>query len=224
MYGKKPWHPGHFNQITLLLLLFQLEISYASIVRGTVIDNGFGDFRVRARTEVWGGDSWSVPAYAGLRAGSGSDEVFPYGTKSIDWELGLAVVDTIGSFSWWVNVTGVSVTQLPVIIEYKHGRHSSSIVVSADTRSRDRLQSQGCRHVPRGCWQALDGANSVPRFCPSVCGDQAFVPGEAMDGITHREPSGVTARNGSWRRASATTEASLRANCKTGAAVGPPPS
>ena len=68
-------------------LLFQLEISYASIVRGTVIDNGFGDFRVRARTEVWGGDSWSVPAYAGLRVGSGSDEVFPYGTKSIDWEL-----------------------------------------------------------------------------------------------------------------------------------------
>jgi hypothetical protein len=97
--------------------LIQLEISYASIVRGGEIDNGFGDFRIRGKTTVWGGNTWAIPVYAGLRAGSGSNEVFPYGTKSVDWELGIALVDTVGSVSWWADVGGVLVTQLPDHLE-----------------------------------------------------------------------------------------------------------
>ncbi|NIM20416.1 MAG: hypothetical protein GTO51_09315 [Candidatus Latescibacteria bacterium] len=78
--------------------LIQAEQPYVTVSSVSGIESGFADFRFRIRATLVSRPGASVFFLTGLRTGSGSREVFPFASGSIDAEFGWAVVDTLSSF------------------------------------------------------------------------------------------------------------------------------
>ena len=94
-------------------LFLQAEQPYITVSTGTEIVGGFGDFRLRLRCDLAAFPGFQAYFLGGLRSGSGTRLVYPYASGSIDAEAGLAVVDTISSWTWWGALTGATVWRGP---------------------------------------------------------------------------------------------------------------
>lgn len=116
------WLAGDIPIKTKFLL--QLEIPYIDLAFEDELRDGFGDVRLRAKSRAWSWPGASIYLLGGISFGSGTADLFPYSTQSTDWEVGAALVDTLGawdesgnpkplsSLSFWVNVSVVYVTRL----------------------------------------------------------------------------------------------------------------
>lgn len=102
-------------------ILVQPEISYVSKTTPTEVFNSAGDAMVRVRVRLWHAPSVAVHVLPAVRLGTGTAELFPYSTASIDIELGLAVVDTIGSRAgWWASGSAIYPTRVQDQIKEGH--------------------------------------------------------------------------------------------------------
>lgn len=79
---------------------------------GSEIIDGIGDFRFRAKRNMFAGDSWALPIYASVRTGSGKNTLYPYSTGSVDFELGVAFADTTSIFNFWLLGSATAVTRV----------------------------------------------------------------------------------------------------------------
>jgi hypothetical protein len=116
------WLAGDIPIKTKFLL--QLEIPYIDLAFDDELRDGFGDIRLRAKSRAWSWPGASIYLLGGILFGSGTADLFPYSTQSTDWEIGAALVDTLGalneqgypkplsSLSFWVNISAVYVTRL----------------------------------------------------------------------------------------------------------------
>ncbi|UCH84581.1 MAG: hypothetical protein JSW50_02485 [Candidatus Latescibacterota bacterium] len=131
------WLGGDFPVRTKFLL--QLEVPYIDLAFDDELRDGFGDARLRAKARAWTWSGGAVYLLGGILFGSGSADLFPYSTQSTDWEIGAAVVDTLGvrderghpqplsSVSLWASVSAVYVTRLSDRIKTNdlHGNYAS---------------------------------------------------------------------------------------------------
>jgi len=77
------------------------------------VERGMGDVTIRARARLFERPQRKLYLISFLRTGSGTTRVYPYASQSIDLEVGVAYVDTLGHFDWWASVTGAYVTKEP---------------------------------------------------------------------------------------------------------------
>lgn len=107
--------------------LMEADVSVVTVMGDSVTEQALGDVRFRIRGDVWTPGRRSVHILGGIRAGSGSETLFPYASGSVDFEAGLAYVDTLAaSTTAWVSASGVLVTRLDDVLEIPglYGHHA----------------------------------------------------------------------------------------------------
>lgn len=94
-------------------LLLRGELSYVSLTAPNDSEDGFSDARLRVRTQVATGNQRALFLVGAFRAGSGSAELFPYSTASVDVEGGVAAIDTLSSTTaLWIYAAGTHPTRV----------------------------------------------------------------------------------------------------------------
>ncbi len=128
----------------------QAEQPYITVSTKRGIKNGFGDFRLSARAYLFSRSRASISFLSILRSGSGSRDVFPYASGSIDVEMGAAVVDTLSAFTLWGAVTTTVVWLAPKRYDQAaaHGNHTTiTLGVLFPIRTRVDLEFIGSGYL-----------------------------------------------------------------------------
>ncbi len=117
--------------------LIRVEVPYITLAAGDIIRDGFGDVVLRANARAWTGNRKTFQFTGACRFGSGTSELFPYSTASIDTEVGAAYIDSLGtvderglsplkSLSYWISASYVYVMRLDDRLKETelHGQHA----------------------------------------------------------------------------------------------------
>jgi hypothetical protein len=93
--------------------LVEVDIPVVSFLDTSEVVTGFGDVTVRGRTRLYGAPRRILHLTGALRTGTGTSRVFPYTSKSIDFEAGLAYVDTLSVLQYWAWAVGAYASNQP---------------------------------------------------------------------------------------------------------------
>lgn len=102
--------------------LVEVDIPFVALEQQDV-ERGLGDATIRARARLFERPTRKLYLISSLRTGSGTTRVYPFASQSIDIEAGLAYVDTLTHFDWWISAAGAWVLREPEGIpeEQAHG-------------------------------------------------------------------------------------------------------
>jgi hypothetical protein len=92
--------------------LVEVDIPFIALEQQDV-ERGLGDVTLRARARLFARPTRKLFLVSSLRTGSGTTRVYPFASQSIDIEAGLAYVDTLSYFDWWISATGAWVLREP---------------------------------------------------------------------------------------------------------------
>ena len=93
--------------------LFEIDIPIITFLDTTIVETGFGDVTLRARTRLYHAPTRVLQLTGALRTGTGTLAVWPYSSRSIDLQMGIAYVDTLDHFQLWVWGGGAYVSKEP---------------------------------------------------------------------------------------------------------------
>ena len=93
--------------------LVEINIPVISFLDTSEVVTGFGDLTIRGRVRLYHSPSRILHAIAALRTGTGTTRVWPYSSRSVDLELGLAYVDTFSVLQLWASGSGAYVAKEP---------------------------------------------------------------------------------------------------------------
>lgn len=118
-----------------LLLEFEQPFVTAA-VDGREIESDMGDLRVKARFRLFGRPGKQLSLLFDIGMGTGSADVFPFSSGSLETAGAIGWVDTIGVFQYWAMAGAQSVRRRPDNIESEFGvvdfaRANAGIAVAA---------------------------------------------------------------------------------------------
>jgi len=93
--------------------LVELDIPFINLVDTSTVETGLGDVTIRARARVYHAPTRTLHLLGALRTGTGTTQVWPYSSESLDAEAGLGYVDTLKIFDLWASATGAYVGREP---------------------------------------------------------------------------------------------------------------
>lgn len=145
-------------RLPLRTILFQLELPYASLATKDDIQNAFGDLTLRIRFTGWAPGGKALWLLSGVRLGAApflrsSAEFFPYSTGSLDFEAGLAYVDTMEAFTVWVASVATHPTRVDDVLKDSN-LYKSYLTIGAGVAVTPgpavALQAGAIAYFPRG--------------------------------------------------------------------------
>jgi hypothetical protein len=93
--------------------LVELNIPAISFIDTSEVVTGFGDLTIRGRVRLYHSSRRVLHLIAALRTGTGTTRVYPYASRSVDLEAGLAYVDTLSVLQMWASGSGAYVSKAP---------------------------------------------------------------------------------------------------------------
>jgi len=93
--------------------LFEIDIPIITFIDSSIVQTGFGDVTLRARTRLYHAPTRVLQLTGALRTGTGTLSVWPYSSRSIDLQVGVAYVDTLDHFQMWIWGGGAYVSKAP---------------------------------------------------------------------------------------------------------------
>jgi hypothetical protein len=125
---------------------------FIALVGAGETETGFGDATVHARVDIATGDGRALRLLSSVQIGTGTSELFPYSTQSIDLGLGLGYVDSVGALYGWARLDGVAVKRAPDGLDGAT-RHEDSVRfgagVGVDVAGRIALRGGATVHAFR---------------------------------------------------------------------------
>jgi hypothetical protein len=106
--------------------LVELDIPFVTIAEPSDVNTGLGDLVLRARARLYSKPGRIVHLISAFRTGSGTTNVYPFASQSLDLELGVGYVDSLQLFHLWATAGGAYVTREPENVpdEELHGSYA----------------------------------------------------------------------------------------------------
>ncbi len=159
-----------------------VEQPIVSVSRPSGIDSGMGDLLVRVSARLFGRPGRAFLLTSSLGTGTGEHRFFPYATQSVDFTLGAAWTDSIGTLAWWATAGNVWTRRVPDELEGEkldYGQFGVGVGVPLGPRIECRAGAVHLNFEASNAHREMLFAAAGYRWTPAL---RVFVEGQAETG------------------------------------------